>query len=313
MADVVVTGGLGYLGALVAARLSDAGHTTIGVDNRRDPKIGVANAAFKYGVFEHDIHENGLPFADSADAVVHLAALPGVETCAAMPAAATAANVRGTALVAEACYEHKTPLVFASSIGVYGNADVCAPGRSRGAPNFYLETKRAGEDVIAACSRDKYPAITMQMSNLYGQYTLGDASVQKGTVINQFISMAQQGEPLTVHTPGSQTRDFLHVSDAADSFVAAVDSVLDGGWTGTQTLPLASGDVLSVLEVAEYVDSMTGVGIDMVPNPRPDGDARQQGEIQTARAVNVLDRHPLAEQTVQGEIKRRLRGVADGV
>jgi len=50
-------------------------------------------------------------------------------------------------------------------------------------------------------------------TNIYGEYELDGKKITKRTVINIFVNKALKGEPLTVHKPGTQTRDFIHVLD----------------------------------------------------------------------------------------------------
>lgn len=261
--NVVVTGSGGYLGSLVAAHLRDAGHDVTGVDKGGINVDGISNRLGDAGNLSTDDE-----FIASADVVVHLAAIPGIRKCAENPVQATWGNIETTAAVARVCRHLGTPLVFASSVGVYGEAEAPIRGGEtdtdpRRAPNFYMQTKRAGEDIIAAHAAGRFPAISLQMGNLYGEHSLG---IGKSTVVNHFIKQANAGGPITVHRPGTQTRDFVHVNDAARAYWRAVERI-DDFPERLSMLPVGSGQLRTVREVAEWAGDESGTNVQLVEHP----------------------------------------------
>lgn len=296
--NVLVTGALGYIGSAVAVELRDAGHAVIGLDNATSNRLRDIDGV---DVWQCSVTARVVStLVGRADAVIHLAAYPGIGNCAKQPLTATDANIEGTINVVEACVEHATPLIFGSTIGVYGDVDRIDGTQQRSAPTFYAQTKRAGEDVIAAVAHQQFlPAVTFQMANLYGAHDVDGHTVSKPTVVNRFLGLAAAGDPLTVHEPGEQTRDFIHVADVARAYRLAVEKL--SGVSGMLRLPLASGKLHSVEEVAEWVADLTGASIEYVSHP---GDPRWVAPIDVSRTRGFLEwapRHTVRDY-IEGEV-----------
>jgi UDP-glucose 4-epimerase len=92
-------------------------------------------------------------------------------------------------------------------------------------------------------------------------------------VINIFVERALKGKDLTVHEPGTQSRDFIHVKDVARAYEHSIDQLLEGS-DGAQTIPIASGEEYSILELAELVQRIAeeergdAPNVELVENPR---------------------------------------------
>lgn len=297
---VLVTGGRGYVGTALSARLRDNGYHVTGLDNHRTNKVDWISGTEQFYL---DIAQDSVePFVRSADVVVHLAAMSDVEECELNPMEATRINLEGTAKIVRACGKHKVPMILASSIGVYGNVENVDVDQHRSAPNFYMRTKRAGEDMLWEVAKGRMPSAIFQVSNLFGSYDVDVTRVDKPTVINYFIDRAKEGETLTVHEPGEQTRDFLHVTDAVKYYHAAVDVMMEPQAKVAETYLIASGRTFTVLEIAELVQEHASaeVDIEMIDNPR-EGDVRRIGTVNTDRARNVFGVEPglSVEETVR--------------
>jgi len=211
---VGVTGAGGYVGAGLCGRLMDKGHEVVMLDN-------FYNAQVK------NIHGNKVIWADimdrnemetilkDCDVVIHLAAISGVANCDAMPDKAYEVNIAGTSNITWVCRKYNIDLIFPSSMAVVGNP-VELPIKSthpRNPLNIYGLTKWTGEEIIKTLSKGKFNALVFMKTNIYGEYELDGKKITKRTVINIFVNKALKGEPLTVHKPGTQTRDFIHVLD----------------------------------------------------------------------------------------------------
>lgn len=283
--NITVTGSRGYLGSAVCTQLRDGGYDVTGLDNDATSRVDEIPGTTQYH-FDVSDYAAIETFTRRADVVVHLAAVPGINQCREDPRVATDANVVATANVAAACAETNTPLVFASTIGVYGSAEFVDDTQPRDPSEFYMQTKRAGEDIIAATARLAYPAIAFQMTNLYGHHTVADDTVAKPTAVNYFVEQARSGDPITVHEPGTQTRDFLHVADAADAYLRAVDQI-DMFGRAMESIPLARGETHAIEDVAACAQSASphDVSIEVVEHP---GSPRSTGDVYTAKAADRL-------------------------
>jgi UDP-glucose 4-epimerase len=143
--------------------------------------------------------------------------------------------------------------------------------------NWYGRTKVLGERAIETMAADAFPAHLFMISNLYGSHEINGHAVSKNTVINFFVDRATAGETLTVYSPGSQARNFIHVKDVARAYVRSAERLvddLDAGATGLETYELATDEDLSVRTVAELVQAVAreyGVAdpeVQIVDNPR---------------------------------------------
>lgn len=126
--------------------------------------------------------------------------------------------------------------------------------------------------------------------------------ISKTTVINIFVNKARKGEPLTVHKPGTQTRDFIHVLDVIDAYVKAIESFP----RGYNIVPIAGGECLSVLDIAKLVRQASGNGpeILMIENPRKKETHTLNFEVDTEEAKQLLGFE--AQRRVEDEIRRLL-------
>lgn len=280
--NIVVTGYRGYLGSAVASLLIEEGHTVIGIDNDREGRVETVP-----GVDHHPMDvRDATGLVQDADAAIHLAGVAGIRQCEEYPIEATKVNVLGTAELAIACGRHNTPLIYASTIGVYGETEYIDGSQDRQASQFYMQTKRAGEDIIQAISLTSYPAATMQMGNLYGTHEVDGKTVTKPTVINYFIDLAKKGETLGVHEPGDQSRDFVHVEDAARAYLKAVEQIPD--WLdGMAVIPIGSGQSVSIGTLASWIvaASQTECDVELVDRMDP---PRYVGKIETAVAKQTI-------------------------
>jgi UDP-glucuronate 4-epimerase len=216
--QVLVTGGLGFIGSRLVPRLLDDGFAVRCVDDLSGvhaPGIGLAAAAELAGRGAEVLVERTHPdHVRGVDAVVHLAALPGVRS-ARSPALLRAVNVELAGRLARAAARRGARFVFASSSSVYGNASVLPTPEDAGpAPlNPYAESKVAAEEAVLAHGGD--PVITRPFT-VYGPGQRPDMAFAR------WIRALGAGEPLPWHAPAGTARDFTYVDDVASGILAAL-------------------------------------------------------------------------------------------
>ncbi len=264
---VLVTGGAGYIGSVIAARLLERGDdVTVFDDLSRGHRAAVApGARFVHG----DVRDAGALKAaltgSSVEAIVHMAALAEVAESVEYPERYRDVNVGGTAAVlAAARGAGVRRLVFSSTAAVYG-----APRRvpitetEELAPtNPYGESKLAGERLLAeARDAGDLAAMALRYFNACGAYgDLGEDHDPETHLVPLALRAARDGSPIRVFgadypTPdGTCVRDYVHVADLADAHLAALDRLPDV--QGACNLGTGSGD--SVRRVLEAVEAATG-------------------------------------------------------
>jgi UDP-glucuronate 4-epimerase len=198
---VLVTGGLGFIGSRLCSALLEEGFDVRCVDRLS-------------GRPAHPRQVRGM------DAVIHLAALPGVRTRRAR-AALRATNVELTDRLAAAAARRNARFVFVSSSSVYGNARlVPTPEHAPLSPlNPYAESKAVGEAAVLARGGD--PVIVRPFT-VYGPGQRADMAFAR------WIAALQAGVPIPWHASSGTARDFTYVDDAVAGLIAALRSGRSG-------------------------------------------------------------------------------------
>lgn len=215
---VLVTGGLGFIGSRLVPRLLDEGLAVRCVDDLSAPSARRAGAAAAEGLAARGaevVHAGAAPaHVDRIDAVIHLAALPGVRSVRS-PARLRAINVTLTDRLARAAARRGARFVFVSSSSVYGNASVLpTPEHTPPSPlNPYAESKVAAERAVLARGGD--PVIVRPFS-VYGPGQRPDMAFAR------WILALAAGEPLPWHPPRGAARDFTYVDDVVEGIVLAL-------------------------------------------------------------------------------------------
>jgi len=307
LANLLITGGAGYIGSHTGLVLLEAGHRLVVLDNfansspeslKRVRELAGAGAAGRLSVIEGDIRSAAdLERAFGAgpfDAVIHFAGLKSVAESVADPLRYWDGNVLASQrlLVAMAAHGCKS-LVFSSSAAIYGNPDKVPIGET--APvhpiNPYGHTKAAVEQLLAdvVASGPGWRVACLRYFNAVGAHPsgrIGEAPQQIPSNLFPLLVQVAAGlrEQLTVYgsdwptTDGSGVRDYIHVLDLAEAHRAAVDVLLREP-PQELVLNLGTGRGHSVLQVIQAFEATTGV---TVPYERVD---RRPGD----SAISVAD------------------------
>jgi UDP-glucose 4-epimerase len=276
---VALTGGAGYIGSTLVARLIERGDTVVSVDNQSIGDYGhlkASNLGGKAGLLVGDIRDQKLLEEKwkGCDAVAHLAALPGLVRCRDNPEEAVSVNVYGTHCVMEAARRLDIKrVVFCSSAATYG-VPVRMPvteDHPLRPLNLYGVTKVSGEQIIDTYW-DNYgiETVNLRFGNIYGVgvFTRWD------TVIPKFVNQAVGGESLTVYGDGEYSRDFVHVQDITKAMMLSLTAPGIGGETFN-----VGGETLTINRLAEIVKdeltNETGGKAEAVNTPPRQGETKQ--------------------------------------
>ncbi len=279
---LLVVGGAGYIGSVVAAQLLKAGHHVTVADNlQRGHRDAVAEGA---EFVEADLLDDGAVsalLAPGFDGVLHFAALSLVGESVAQPVRYFRANVAGTLNLLDAMRAAGVPrLVFSSTAAVYGEPDEvpiteAAPTRPT---NPYGASKLAVDHAIAfQCAATGLGAVSMRYFNVAGASgPYGERHDPETHLIPLVLQAAAGSRPsVTVFgtdyptADGTAVRDYIHVEDLARAHLLALDSV-DG--PGHRIFNLGNGTGFSVRQVLEAAATVTGRHIPSVDGGRRPGD-----------------------------------------
>jgi len=260
--NILVIGGAGFIGSHVVDGLlkEDVKGITIFDNFCRGTKENIDEALkdSRVKVFEigGDIQQTDIldMAMKESDAVIHLAALWLLQ-CYEFPRSAFDVNIRGTFNVLEACRNNNIErLVYSSSASVYGDAVELPMTEEHPFNNrtFYGATKIAGEAMCRAFNeRYGLPYVGLRYMNVYGA-----RQDYKGTyiaVIMKILDRIDKGLPPIVYGDGSQSYDFIYVSDVADANIKALKSD-----AADRFYNVGSGVTTSIKQVCEMLLELTG-------------------------------------------------------
>jgi UDP-glucose 4-epimerase len=195
--------------------------------------------------------EGVLREGEGVSAVVHLAAVSGIERCQRNPREAVLTNVYGTHNVLEVARKYDIDkVVFASSAAVYGNPVKTPIGEDHplSPTNLYGVTKLAAEGLLESYHVSYgMGTVILRFGNVYGVgvYTHWE------TVIPKFVRQALSGEALTIYGDGEQSRDFVHVWDVVEAVILALRD--ERGVVNGESFNVGVGRATSVNVIADTV------------------------------------------------------------
>jgi UDP-glucuronate 4-epimerase len=217
-----VTGAAGFIGSHLVERLIAVGHEVVGIDcctpnysrERKERNLSRLAGEPRFRLVEDDICAPSIVRAlHGCQAVMHLAALPGVRTPDREGLWQT--NVRGTSRLLDAMREAGVPrVILASSSSIYG--DSYGPVREDEPPapsSFYGHTKLAAELI---CRRSDLEAVVLRYFTVYGPRQRPDMAFAA------FIGAALDGGVADLIEGGEHVRHFTFVGDAVDATLRAL-------------------------------------------------------------------------------------------
>jgi len=277
---LLVTGGAGYIGSIVAASLLEGGHDVVVLD---DLSTGHRDAVPSGAAFV----ETGLSDTDSVlkgagfDAVLHFAAKSLVAESVARPEQYWSNNVVGSLRLLQAIRAAGVrTLVFSSTAATYGMpAGSPITEETPAVPtNPYGQTKLAVDHAIAGeTAAHGLAAVSLRYFNVGGSFAgLGERHDPETHLIPNVLAVPA-GKRASVDVfgtdyptrDGTAVRDYLHVKDLADAHLLALEAAAPGDH---QIFNLGTGTGYTVREVVDACRRVTGHPVPHVDQPRRAGD-----------------------------------------
>ena len=280
---VLVTGGSGFLGRLVCAKLQERGASDVFIPRSRDFDLTRPDDVEKL-------------FADqSPDLVIHLAArVGGIGANMKNPATLYLTNLlMGTYVIEEARRREIEKTVIVGTICSYPKFTE-VPFKEEALWDGYPEETNAPYGIAkkallahAQANRAQYGQNTIYLlpTNLYGPGDKFNAAVSHviPALIKKFVEAKENGDPsVSVWGTGSATREFLYVEDAAEGIVRGAEA-----YDGEDPVNLGSGREVPIKELAELITRLTDYDGEIVWDSRkPDGQPRRS--VDTSRAQRLF-------------------------
>jgi UDP-glucuronate 4-epimerase len=252
---VIVTGAAGFIGSQLSEHLVADGVEVTGIDAFTDfyeRPVKEANLTTLAGsdgfrLVEADLRSDALDrHLEGADAIVHLAAQPGVrDSWGQSFDVYVGHNVLATQRVLDAAVRTGvTRVVFASSSSIYGAAETL-PTYEEISPlpiSPYGVTKLAGESLLGAYRQLGISTAALRYFTVYGPRQRPDMAIRR------FIAAALTGEPVPLFGTGAQRRDFTFVDDVVEATARVVETGVEGAFNVGGANPIALNDLLGVIE-----------------------------------------------------------------
>ncbi len=264
MARIAIVGGAGFVGTNLAQGLQGSGHEVVIFDVA--DRLGRLRHSGLQGSVVCEYRNLAVPGAVlsvAADVIVHLAALPQVDYSMLHPESVVVNNVAALMTTLAAARTTATPVLFTSSIEVYGgnNGAQFTESDRPLALSPYAASKIAGEHIVESYRIGfGLDITTVRLTNLYGPWQAPDRIVPR--IVLQAL-LAEQSEAVI-----GRLRDFLYIEDA----IAALTQLIEGNYWGN-TFNLAAGNGLDLEKVADAIIETAGSG-SYVPVDSPPRDGR---------------------------------------
>ncbi|HEY0172313.1 MAG TPA: GDP-mannose 4,6-dehydratase [Pyrinomonadaceae bacterium] len=305
MRNVLVTGGAGFIGSHLVARLLAEGgwrvHVVDDFNDFYDPRLKRRNVGPHLGREEFRLHEADI--RDRAalervfegagfDTVVHLAARAGVRPSLAEPVLYAETNINGTLNLLELARAHGTrQFVFGSSSSVYGENEKVpfAEDDPVARPiSPYAATKAAGELLCHTYSHlFGVRCVCLRFFTVYGARQRPDLAIHK------FARLISDGKPIPVFGDGTTRRDYTFVDD----IIAGVRAAMDYEASAYEVFNLGESRTVSLSELVTLLEKELGRKALIDRQPAQPGDVPQTfADVTKARRLLGYDpRTPIEE------------------
>jgi UDP-glucuronate decarboxylase len=273
---VLVTGGAGFVGSHLCARLLNQECEVLCVDNyftgmRRNIEPLLGMSAFE--VMRHDVT---FPLYVEVDEIYNLACPASPIHYQHDPVQTTKTSVIGAINMLGLAKRLRARILQSSTSEVYGDPNVHPQSEGyRGHVNLagprgcYDEGKRCAETLFYDYKRQHGLAIRVaRIFNTYGP----NMHPQDGRVVSNFIMQALTNKPITIFGSGSQTRSFCYVDDLVEGLTRLmnVEGAVDG------PVNLGNPAEITISELAKLIISLVGSHSPLELLPLPEDDPRQR-------------------------------------
>ena len=293
---VLLTGCAGFIGMHAGQRLLARGDEVVGVDNfnayydvtlKRD-RVAQLVKQPNFRLIEADlVHNSAIESALGhwrPDAILHLAAQPGVRYSIDHPHVYAQSNLVGFLNILEwARHWQVKHLTYASSSSVYGGNQKLPFKEADPVDHpvsLYAATKRANELMAHTYSHlYNLPTTGLRFFTVYGPWGRPDMAPFK------FVKAILKGQPIDIYNHGQQMRDFTYVDDIVESTLRALDrpplpqSLADNhepachqSWAPYRVFNIGNSDPVQLMHFVQTLEQALGVEVQKIMKPAQPGD-----------------------------------------
>ncbi|MFX1355725.1 MAG: NAD-dependent epimerase/dehydratase family protein [Promethearchaeota archaeon] len=249
--NVLITGGLGYIGSILYDNIKEEGWNAEILDNHLYKELVPVNPFVQADVRNKDEIKK---LIQNHDTIINLAAVVGDPACLIDTNLAIEINCIGTRNVAELCKKFEKKIVHVSTCSIYGSEpNVIVKEKDEGFPiDFYGQTKYTQERIVREICNDNF--CILRLGTAYGL----SPRMRYDLVVNVFAARAAKFNKITVFG-GQQERPFVHIRDISRAIIHAIKNNLNGIYN-------VRGDNLSLLNLSQIVKEITNCKVDIDTN-----------------------------------------------
>jgi len=273
---VLVTGGAGFIGSHLCARLVAEGNDVLCVDNFfTGTKDNIAHLLGEphFELMRHDVT---FPLYIEVDQIYNLACPASPVHYQYDPVQTTKTSVHGAINMLGLAKRTRARILQASTSEVYGDPDIHPQPEGYngnvnpiGPRSCYDEGKRCAETLFFDYRRQHGMEIKVaRIFNTYGP----NMHPNDGRVVSNFIVQALGGGPITIYGDGMQTRSFCYIDDLVDGLIRLMNAPDEV----TGPVNLGNPGEFTIKELAEQVIAETGTQCELVYKPLPEDDPMQR-------------------------------------
>jgi len=289
MSLYLITGGAGFIGSHLCDALIARGDSVRVLDDLSTGRRENLAAGVELIVGDIADPAAALKATDGVDGCFHLAAIASIERGLTDWLGTHRTNLTGAITIFDAIRQHgtKAPIVYASSAAVYGDCQtIPIPETAERQPLSAYGADKCGCELhaITASHVHGIPTIGLRFFNVYGPRQ--DPKSPYSGVISIFCERIMNAAPIHIYGDGTQTRDFIHVTDV----VAALLASMRLRPAAASVFNVCTGQATSILQLARAIGGLAKKIPNMKHKPPRTGEIRNSlGDTTEMRRVLGLD------------------------
>lgn len=283
--NVIVTGGLGFIGSHLTDRLLKDGNTVTVIDDCSTGSIN--NLAMKdhenLKIIKGNITKLNLEeIFKGKDYIFHQAALASVEESIKNPIKCHEINATGTLKILQAAKKCKiTKVLNASTSAVYGdNPNIPLNENETPRPlSPYAASKVSAESYCHVYTQSYgLNTVSLRYFNVFGPRQ--NPKSEYAAVIPRFINAILSGKKPIIYGDGNQTRDFIYVEDIVEANILLAESKFTG------PINIATGESITINKLLELIEDILDVNIEPIHHsPRPGDITDSRADISLLKSI----------------------------
>jgi UDP-glucose 4-epimerase len=268
----LVTGGGGFIGSAIVAKLIKNGHQVVAMGRFERPHYISSKIINDVEIIKGDVRDQAVveSAARNCNHIYHFAGIVDSDAANGLSVDAIETEILGLRNICQCALKKDIEkIIFGSSCAIYGDEKFLS-ALSEASPvqpkSHYAVLKRMGELLLKSYD-DKY-GLNHLIFRIFNPYGINQP---KNMAMHRFFEAALNNSPIQIYGAGKQTRDFIYIDDVATAMTLAAEKI-----ASSEILNVCMGQDQSIRTVAETIISMTHSTSECeflpIPSGRADGE-----------------------------------------